>query len=578
MTEFAGPQTPLAQEIHQTKYRQTGETFRDYANRVAGALTDTPDEYQALRQLLGHQYFLPGGRIQSAIGAARRVTAANCFASGVIRDSMDSIMKRAAEAAHTMRLGGGIGYNFSRIRPSGDRITSLDSKASGPVSFMRIFDAVCQTISSAGHRRGAQMGILDISHPDIMQFIRAKRDNTSLTGFNISVGVSDEFMHCLEMNKPFALKFRGKVYEHIDPHALWDELMRQTYDWSEPGVLFFDRINRENNLYYCETIDIVNPCAEQPLSPHSVCILGSFNLTKYASPTPKGFSFDEALLLSHVSLAVRMLDNVIDRTIYPLSEQEEEAKTKRRMGIGVTGLANVGEALGYPYASATFLAWEDRLLKNLAVAAYHASVDLAIERGPFPAFDRRLLDSGFMQRMPDEVRDRVALYGLRNSHLISMAPTGTISLTADNVSGSIEPPFSLEYDRTIRVGPTESTVERVQDYAYRVWGVRGRTADEISVQDHLSVLTTAQKWVDSACSKTCNVGDHVSFKEFKQVYYDAWKGGAKGVTTFRAAGKRRGVLNKPTEILDTSVQASNVSTAFAAACFINPITGVKECA
>lgn len=254
-----GPITKLGQEIHQVKYRQEGESFRDYALRVAGALCDNPEHFKALKDVLITQRFLPGGRVQSAMGALKTVTAFNCFVSGTIEDSMSSIMGRASEAAETMRMGGGIGYDFSRLRPHGDRIKSLASQASGPVSFMSIFDAVCQTISSSGHRRGAQMGVLRIDHPDILRFIRAKRDNTSLTGFNISVGVTDEFMAALERGQRFPLRFGGEVYEWVDPNDLWDEIMRTTWDYAEPGVLFIDRLNAENNLWYCETLEATNP-------------------------------------------------------------------------------------------------------------------------------------------------------------------------------------------------------------------------------------------------------------------------------------------------------------------------------
>jgi len=568
MSNYPGPSTPIAQEIHASKYRQQGETFKDYANRVAGSTTDSQGEFYAVRDMLGGQRFLPGGRIQSAMGSVRDVTAMNCFVSGTLEDSMDSIMQRATEAAQTMRRGGGIGYDFSPLRPMNDLIVSLDSKASGPVSFMRIFDAVCQTIASAGHRRGAQMAVIRIDHPDIYHFIRAKRDSTSLTGFNISVGVTDEFMMALRDGIPFALHFGGRVYEMVNPQNLWDEIMRSTWDWAEPGVIFLDQMNRQNNLWYVEDIAATNPCGEQPLGPYGACLLGSFNLTKYVFVNDQGdYAFDTVRFGEDIPLAVRMLDNVIDRTSYPLEAQRAYHQRNRRMGIGVTGLANAGEALGFPYGSPGFLVFTRGIMRRLRDAAYHASVDLAIERGPFPDFEvDGFLTSGFALTLPDDLRARIEEHGIRNSHLLSIAPTGTISLTADNVSSGIEPPFLMEYNRTIQLSPTQGVAETVKDYAWREWGIRGRTADECTVDEHLAVLIEAQKFVDSSCSKTCNVGPQVSFREFKDVYRKAWEQGAKGITTFRATGKRFGIL-----------QATPSEEGKAEACFISPETGQKEC-
>jgi ribonucleoside-diphosphate reductase alpha chain len=568
-----GPKTPLAKELHRDKYRQKGEDFRDYGIRVAGHLSDGPAHFQALKDILLEQRFLPGGRVQSAAGALKHVTAYNCFVSGTIDDSMASIMQRATEAAETMRLGGGIGYDFSRIRPRGDRIKSLDSQASGPVSFMSIFDAVCQTIASSGHRRGAQMAVLRIDHPDILQFIRAKRNSDKLTGFNVSVGVTDAFMEALFAEREFPLQFGGRVYEMVDPADLWDEIMRTTWDWAEPGVLFIDRINRENNLWYAEDIAATNPCGEQPLPPYGACLLGSFNLTKYvhADGQNQGVTgFDWAKFREDIPHVVRAMDNVVDRTNYPLPEQEAEAKAKRRMGLGVTGLANALEFMGYRYGSPKFLQVTEMILEELAVRTYSASIDLAMEKGPFPLLDReKFIESGFMKRMPDAVKQDILRHGIRNSHLTSIAPTGTISLTADNVSGAIEPPYTLGYSRTIQTfdGPK---IEKVQDYAYRYWGIEGATADEISAQEHVAVLASAQKWVDSACSKTCNVGAHVTYDEFKDLYIQGYKSGAKGMTTFRAAGKRFGILQA--EPLEDEADEEAVQ-----ACTIDPTTGIKSC-
>ena len=559
-----GPQMRLSQEIDEQKYRQTGEDFYSKCVRIADALKDDADHFEHFKDALRHMRFLPAGRVQNAMGAARQTTAYNCFVSGTIEDSMDSIMSRATQAAETMRRGGGIGYDFSRIRPRGDLIKSLESRSSGPVSFMGIYDSVCQTIASSGHRRGAQMGVLRIDHPDIEQFISVKHNSEKLTGFNVSVGVTDDFMIHLQDKKPYPLRYEGKVYKEVDPVALWDMIMRSTWDWAEPGVLFIDRINEMNNLHYCETIEATNPCGEQPLPAYGACLLGSFNLPKYINEG----KFDVALFKADIGVTVRAMDNVIDRTIYPLAEQKWEAIQKRRMGLGVTGLANAGEMLGYPYASDKFMAWAKSVLSMLRDYCYEASAELAKEKGPFPLWDWEKYSKGrFIQTLPQELQDTIQTTGIRNSHLTSIAPTGTISLTADNTSSGIEPPFALFYDRTIE-GFDGQSVERVEDYAYsRGW--QGCTANEISADDHLKVLILASQLVDSAVSKTCNVGNDVSYDDFKQLYYKAWRGGCKGITTFRAAGKRYGILNE--------VKPYNDNERKAQACFIDPETGNKEC-
>ena len=556
-----GMTLPISDEIDAIKYRQTGEDFYSKVVRIAGALKDDPLHFETFKDVLRHMRFLPAGRVQNAMGATRQTTAFNCFVSGIIEDSMDSIMHRATQAAETMRRGGGIGYDFSRLRPRGDRIKSLDSKASGAVSFMQIYDAVCQTIASSGHRRGAQMGVLRIDHPDIEQFLTAKQNSDKLTGFNISIGVTDKFMRCLEDGEPFPLEYNGEVYKEVDPENLWDMVMRSTWDWAEPGVLFIDTINKMNNLHYCETIEATNPCGEQPLPPFGACLLGSFNLPKYVLDG----KFDYGLFVNDIYQVVRAMDNIIDRTIYPLPEQEQEAKNKRRMGLGVTGLANAAEMCGHPYASDEFMEFTETVLATLRDHCYSASADLAEEKGSFPLYDEyNYMESKFIKTLPEWVQEKIKRQGIRNSHLTSIAPTGTISLTADNVSSGIEPPFSLFYDRTIQQFDGH-TVERVEDYAYRQ-GISGRTANEISAQEHLAVLALASQYVDSAVSKTCNVGNNVTYDEFKNLYYDAWKQGCKGITTFRAAGKRYGILN---EVKEEEPKAE--------ACFIDPDTGLKSC-
>jgi ribonucleoside-diphosphate reductase alpha chain len=579
-TEYTGPSMPISEEIDKMKYRLKDETFDGKIKRISKALCDNDVHQYALEDILGNLRFLPAGRVQNAMGSPRITTAYNCFVSGTIEDSMDSIMLRATQAAETMRRGGGIGYDFSHIRPRGDMIVSLESQSSGPVSFMGIYDSICQTIASSGHRRGAQMGVLRIDHPDVYDFIRAKRNNDKLTGFNISVGITDKFMECLETGEGFDLVFEGKVYDTIDANDLWDEIMESTWDWAEPGVLFIDRIAEMNNLWYCEEIAATNPCGEQPLPPFGACLLGSFNLTKYVIENEYDHNtFDYAQMSTDIKEVVRAMDNVVDRTIYPLKEQEDEARNKRRMGLGVTGLANAGEMLGYLYGTDKFLAWMEAVFKTLRDECYRTSAALAKEKGTFPLYTEQYLDSHFINTLSPDVIDLIKENGMRNSHLTSIAPTGTISLCADNVSSGIEPVFSHYYDRTIQTfeGPK---VERVMDYAYSK-GVEGRGANDISVQDHLKVLLLAQNYVDSACSKTCNVGDDVTYDEFKQVYVDAWKGNAKGCTTFRLSGKRFGILNETVEEetkIPSKTQTMVEETGKAEACFIDPLTGQKECA
>jgi len=558
-----GPQIPACDSLHSQKYRLPNEAFSEACARQAAAMADNEEHRQSYRNILLNQRFMPAGRVQAAMGSPRDVTAYNCFVSGVIEDSMESIMERATQAAETMRRGGGIGFDFSRIRPSGDRIVSLDSSASGPVSFMGIFDAVCQTIMSAGHRRGAMMAVLRVDHPDIEEFIRAKRNENRLTNFNISVGVTDEFMECVRDDKPFTLKFDGRQYRAINAKALWDEIMRNNWDWAEPGILFLDRINNDNPLWYCETISATNPCGEQPLPPYGACLLGSFNLVKYVNEVTKKFDFVK--FKEDIPHVVRAMDNVIDRTTYPLPTQETEAKTKRRMGLGITGLANCLSMCGYEYGSLTGRRFTRKVLKTLMCDAFEASSDLALEKGSFPLFETdKYLEGEYVSRLPQDLKDKIKKQGMRNSHLTSIAPTGTISFTADNISSGIEPVFQHELDRTVQteVGPQ---VIRLRDFAYDRYGIKGETTDDLTVDDHLDMQIAVQPFVDSAVSKTINVGSQVTFDEFKEVYLKAWKGKLKGVTTFRLDGKRYGILNK----IEVEPEGS--------ACFIDPETGQKEC-
>jgi len=573
-----GPKLPVSEQIHQEKYRSEGETFHEAMTRVAEALKDDEIHFEQFRNILDNQRFLPAGRVQSAMGAPRTVTPYNCFVSRTIEDSMEGIMDAAKEAAKTMQLGGGIGYDFSTLRPHGALIKSLDSRSSGPLSFMAIFDSVCHTIASAGHRRGAQMGVLRVDHPDIEKYIRAKNNSTDLTGFNISVGVTDAFMEAVKTNSQFDLVFEDRVYSTVNARALWDDILRSTWDWAEPGILFIDRINRKNNLHYCENIVATNPCGEQPLPPYGACLLGSFNLTKYVVQHDGKYVFNMNMLKTDIPYVVRAMDNVVDRATYPLPQQEKQAKDTRRMGLGVTGVANAIEALGFDYGSDEFIRVLEDIMGTIRDICYETSVDLAKEKGAFPLFKKEYLDSEFAQTLPTKIRKSIAKHGIRNSHLLSVAPTGTISLSADNVSSGIEPVFSHFYDRTIQTfdGPT---IERVDDYGYREFGVKGKTADELSVFDHVRVLNVASRYVDSACSKTCNVGDDVTWEQFKKVYMDAYEGGSSGCTTFRASGKRYGILNASAseDVVEEKPSEKDNFIEEGGACYFDPATGLRKC-
>jgi len=567
-SEEYGPKTKIAQDKHAEKYRQKDETFTAAMNRIANHLKDSDEHYHAFRDILLNQRFLPAGRVQASCGAARQVTPFNCFVSQTIPDSMEGIMESAKRAAITMRYGGGIGYDFSTLRPYGDYIKSLDASSSGPVSFMDIFNSVCGTVASAGNRRGAQMGVLRVDHPDIEKFIRVKQDLSKLKNFNISVGVTDEFMEAVQNDKEFNLVFEGRIYETIQAKPLWEEIMRSTWDYAEPGVLFLDTINRNNNLSAVETISATNPCAEQPLPPNGACLLGSFNLVKYLDYfAGDKLHFNISQFLADIPHVVRAMDNIVDRAIYPLPEQEREAKNKRRMGIGATGLANCIEAMGHRYGDEKFLVIQYTLQAELADAVYAASAMLAKEKGAFPLYDEATFNYHFVDKLTPATQALVHEYGLRNSHLLSIAPTGTISLTADNISSGIEPVFLHESERDIITPEGKETVT-LKDYGVSKYGVYGKTSEECTIDDHLGVLLLAQKWVDSSVSKTCNIGPDTSFDEFKQVYVRAYKGGAKGCTTFRSEGKRAGMMRKVTEVKDED---------FGAACFIDPDTGEKTC-
>lgn len=568
MKEFYGPASALSDKTHRDKYRlQDEEFFYDTVCRVVGVLSDSEEHRRDIKMTCLDQAFMPGGRIQRAIGSPYDVTAINCYVSQTIEDSTDGIFDSLKRAFMTMRMGGGIGYDFSTLRYRGAIIKSQGQPASGAVSFMDPFDASCGTVASAGNRRGAQMGVLRVDHPDIEEFVTAKRGTGKLKNFNISVAVTDKFMDAVKNDEMFDLTFAGQVVKTIKATYLWDLIMRTTWDYADPGVIFIDRINDWNNLQYCETIAATNPCGEQPLPPNGACLLGSFNTVKYVKARNKKHFIDLEAFAADIPGVVRMMDNVIENTRYPLPEQEEEQRSKRRMGLGVTGMANAIEACGHLYGSEGYLKLQGKILRKLRDEAYRASIELAKEKGAFALFDKdRYLSSKFIQTLPQDIQDGIAEHGIRNSHLLSIAPTGTISLSADNISSGIEPVFMYEGLRTVidDDGPRQF---EVTDYGVEHFGVRGKLADQCTAQEHVRVLCEAQKYVDSAVSKTCNVGDEVTWEEFKDLYMQAYDNGAKGCTTFRASGKLMGILTKREEQVEEE----------GSACYVDPETGSKSC-
>src|SRR6201996_5448592 len=507
------------------------EHQRDAALQFAGALA-------------GHK-FLPAGRILAGAGAERNVTLFNCFVMGTIPDSMDGIFSALREAALTLQQGGGIGYDFSTLRPKGALVKGVGADASGPVSFMEVWDAMCRTIMSAGARRGAMMATLACDHPDIEEFIDAKRSSGRLSNFNLSVLVSDAFMAAVKADADWTLKFGGRDYRTLKAKALWGRVMRSTYDYAEPGVIFIDRINEQNNLSYCETISATNPCGEQPLPPYGACLLGSINLAKLVrNPFEEDAHLNLDALADLTATAIRMMDNAIDVSRFPLEAQRQEAIAKRRIGLGVPGLADALIFCRTRYGSPESVKLIQSWLSTMAQAAYRASIELAREKGPFPLFDAaEFLIRPHILALPDDVRARLAQHGIRNALLTSIAPTGTISLLAGNVSSGIEPVFAYSYTRKVLQPDGSKREEVVEDYAVRAFRKRFGidaalpdyfvTAQTLKPEDHLAVQAAAQPFIDSAISKTINVPAAISFEDFKDVYLAAYAQGCKGCTTYR---------------------------------------------
>ncbi len=552
MSRFAAP---IAEAIWDMKYRlkeadgtPLDATVEDSWRRIARALAAVeadaaawePRFYAALEDFR----FLPAGRIVAGAGTDRSVTLFNCFVMGTIPDSMAGIFESLKEAALTMQQGGGIGYDFSTIRPRGAEVRGVAADASGPLSFMDVWDAMCRTIMSAGSRRGAMMAVLRCDHPDIEAFVSAKQDPSRLRNFNLSVLVTDAFMESVRQDRFWDLVFDGQVYRTLPARDLWNRIMRATYDYAEPGVIFIDRINAANNLAYAETIAATNPCGEQPLPPYGACLLGSVNLARLVrDPFDPGARIEPADLDALVATAVRMMDNVVDVSRFPLPQQAAEAQAKRRIGLGVTGLADALLMLGLRYGSAEAAAQTEAWMRRIARAAYLASVELAREKGPFPLFDAEaFLASGTMRAMDEDVRDAVRAHGIRNALLTSIAPTGTISLLAGNVSSGIEPVFAYSYRRKVLQKDGRRTEEEVVDYAVALWRARFGdaplpahfvNAQTLGPEDHVRMQAAAQKWVDSSISKTINCPADIPFEAFKDVYLDAYEQGCKGCTTYR---------------------------------------------
>lgn len=577
MSSFSAP---IAEQIWDMKYRHKtadgvalDQTVEDSWRRVAATLAAEEAEHEkwepAFYDALADFKFLPAGRILAGAGTGRSVTLFNCFVMGTIPDTMSGIFDSLKEAALTMQQGGGIGYDFSTVRPEGADVKGVAADASGPLSFMDVWDAMCRTIMSAGSRRGAMMATLRCDHPDIETFIEAKRDPARLRMFNLSVLVTDAFMEAVKNGSTWDLVFDGKVYKTVSAQTLWDRITRSTYEFAEPGVIFIDRINQLNNLSYCETIAATNPCGEQPLPPYGACLLGSINLTRLVcDPFEENARLDETALADLVRVAVRMMDNVVDTSRFPLEEQKAEALAKRRIGLGITGLADALLMVGLRYGSEEAARQTERWLQQIARASYLTSADLAEEKGAFPLFEREAyLASGSLGHMDDDVREAIAEKGIRNALLTSIAPTGTISLYAGNVSSGIEPVFAYAYSRKVLQKDGSRTEEEVVDFAVRLWREKFgdaplpdhfADAQSLTPLEHVRMQAAAQKWIDSSISKTINCPEDISFAEFKEVYSEAWERGCKGCTTYRPNDVTGSVLSVA-ETADTAPQSDSTA-------------------
>ncbi|MCL2589924.1 MAG: adenosylcobalamin-dependent ribonucleoside-diphosphate reductase [Betaproteobacteria bacterium] len=594
----------ISAEVLVEKYAKGDEkTVHEVRQRVAGALAAVEAEdkrtfWEARFLEAQEKGFVPAGRINSAAGTTLAATLINCFVQPVgdsvtkAVDGRPGIYTALAQAAETMRRGGGVGYDFSSIRPKGAMVRGTASNASGPVSYMRVFDRSCETVESAGARRGAQMGVLRCDHPDIEEFIHAK-DKGDLTNFNISIGVTDAFMRAVEAGEMVELVHKSEpgedikaagayplddgtwVYRKVEARDLWTQIMRSTYDHAEPGILFLDRMNQDNNLSYCETIEATNPCAEQPLPPYGCCCLGSINLTLFVQePFSEKAAFDFDGFGKIIDTAVRMLDNVLDTTHWPLEQQQEEASSKRRIGLGFTGLGDALIMLRKRYDTEEARSEARKIAEHLRDRAYAASVELARERGSFPLFnaDMYLTGNNFASRLPSALKERIRKHGIRNSHLLSVAPTGTISLAfADNASNGIEPPFSYTYTRRKRTIDGDFREHSVEDYAWRLYRHLGGdvnnlppwfvTALEISAAAHKEMVAAVAPYVDTSISKTVNVPEDYPYSDFEDLYLSAWKSGLKGLATYRPNSVLAPVLSVAPAVNQKKPQDVDISDA-----------------
>ncbi|NIV17732.1 MAG: adenosylcobalamin-dependent ribonucleoside-diphosphate reductase [Woeseiaceae bacterium] len=554
--------TELATKIWASKYRQSGEsniedTWVRVANAIAAAEHDSESHTGGFRSILSSNRFLPGGRVIAGAGTGKQVTLFNCFVSGPLLDSVERIFESLKETAVTMQQGGGIGLDFSALRPAGTAAVRTGSMASGPVSFMHIWDLLCQTLLATSTRRGAMMGTLSCDHPDIEKFVDAKRIAGELANFNLSVLITDAFMRAIDNGADWPLVYppgTDQVYSRIPARDLWQRIVCSAHETAEPGLLFIDTINRENNLHYCERIAATNPCGEVPLPPYGACNLGSLNLTAFvANPFTAQCALDEGRLLDTVRVAVRFMDDVIDVSRFPLDQQAEQARATRRIGLGITGLADALVMLGLHYDSDEARESAAGTMKMIRDAAYSASIELAKEKAAFPRFRKDdFLQSPFVRRLPGRLRDGIADNGIRNSHLLAIAPAGTISLLAHNVSSGAEPIYALRAERAVRA--SEADVERldVWDYAYGLWREsRGSTeqlpgvfvtANELPARAHLEMQACLQPFVDGAISKTINLPPDATAADVEKAFRYAWRSGIKGCTVYRRGARSGQVL------------------------------------
>ena len=555
----------VSRYVWQAKYRYAengtihDRTIEDSWRRVARALAaaERRDRQQWGRRffdILNGYKFLPGGRILAGAGTSRQVTLLNCFVMGAIEDSLPGILCALSEGAVTLQQGGGIGYDFSTLRPNGSRAKGVGAIASGPVSFMAVWDALSDTLMSTGPRRAAIMGSLRCDHPDIEDFVNAKCQPGRLRHFNLSVQITDAFMAAVHEDAEWPLAFAGVVVRRIRARDLWQKILRAAYETAEPGVLFVDHINRTNNLSYRERITTTNPCGEVPLPPYGACDLGSINLTRFIEePFTERARLDAPLLDATVDTAVRFLDTVIDATRFPLPQHAENARGSRRIGLGITGLADALVMLGLTYGSTGAVAWAGQVMQRICQRAYRASVALACEKGPFPFFQRdRYLEGAFIRALPGDLRAEIAAHGIRNSHLTAIAPTGSISLLAGNVSSGVEPIFAPTYRRCVLDETGTAREFELTDYALDLWRRLGRgdsappgaflTCSELTVSAHLEMEAALQAHVDNAISKTVNVPEECSFEEFCGIYEMAYEKGLKGCTAYRPTSLRGAVL------------------------------------